>query len=290
MISFKYPIAAAAALLLTQDSPRLAESYFPTRNAEKKNDTENTVKGHFYAGKPVALPEGRLSGDIIKELDNLAYTTGYNQSRNIAVWTCYRLFKQGDVGFNIKSSDSRKISFKVDSRTDAKIASSLYTNSGYDRGHMAPFDSVFSNYGEDAVRQTFLMSNICPQVRGFNRGIWKSIEATEVNVWANAYDEIWVICGPILGDRHISKKGKSVPVPEKFYKIYIDEDKADLRILALVFPNQKDSDRNLKNYITSVREIEQQTGLDFNSELPDSQEELLESRKADAVWPDNWKK
>lgn len=43
-----------------------------------------------------------------------------------------------------------------------------YTNSGYDRGHMAPAgDAVASQAGMD---ETFLLTNIAPQIGpGFNR-------------------------------------------------------------------------------------------------------------------------
>ena len=45
------------------------------------------------------------------------------------------------------------------------------------------------------------------------------------------------------------------------------------------------SDRNHLDYIVSVDEIEQKTGLDFLTILPDDSEEEIESKKADSLWP-----
>lgn len=49
-----------------------------------------------------------------------------------------------------------------------------YSRSGYDRGHMCP--AADRSYSRDAMRATFIMTNICPQTPALNRGAWKKIE------------------------------------------------------------------------------------------------------------------
>jgi endonuclease G len=50
-----------------------------------------------------------------------------------------------------------------------------YKNRGYDRGHIAAAGNHKSDQTE--MDETFLLSNMCPQVgKGFNRGAWKKLE------------------------------------------------------------------------------------------------------------------
>ncbi len=49
-----------------------------------------------------------------------------------------------------------------------------YRSSGYDRGHLVPAaDMAFS---AEAMSATFVMSNISPQARNFNNGVWRELE------------------------------------------------------------------------------------------------------------------
>mmetsp|Transcript_30039 Transcript_30039/g.55785 ORF Transcript_30039/g.55785 Transcript_30039/m.55785 type:complete len:221 (-) Transcript_30039:1252-1914(-) len=52
---------------------------------------------------------------------------------------------------------------------------SLYKNTGYDRGHMVPAADFTET--EEMYKHTFSMANICPQVRGVNRGVWRVLES-----------------------------------------------------------------------------------------------------------------
>ena len=47
------------------------------------------------------------------------------------------------------------------------------------------------------MSESFYMSNMSPQVPGFNRGIWKNLEE-EVRNWVEAFDSVYIITGPIL--------------------------------------------------------------------------------------------
>ena len=66
--------------------------------------------------------------------------------------------------------DRSKSRFQEDENVPEKFRAKLldYVKSGYDRGHMVPAgDAKFS---QEAMDETFLLSNIAPQVgNGFNR-------------------------------------------------------------------------------------------------------------------------
>ena len=49
-----------------------------------------------------------------------------------------------------------------------------YKNSGWNRGHMAPAGDM--KWSEQAMKESFYLSNICPQNKNLNSGIWKDLE------------------------------------------------------------------------------------------------------------------
>lgn len=64
------------------------------------------------------------------------------------------------------------------------------------------------------------MSNMSPQLPGFNRVGWRLLEE-HVRDLANDYHELYVVTGPIYqgGDGSI---GNGVAIPSAFYKVILD--------------------------------------------------------------------
>ena len=44
----------------------------------------------------------------------------------------------------------------------------------YERGHLVPVDIL--RYSDESARATFTYTNCVPQIKGFNRGVWKTYE------------------------------------------------------------------------------------------------------------------
>ena len=76
-----------------------------------------------------------------------------------------------------------------------------YRGSGYDRGHLCPAGDMKLN--RTSMSESFLLSNMSPQERSFNRGIWKKVE-TKVRKWAITEGRIYVVTRGVL----TSNKGK----------------------------------------------------------------------------------
>lgn len=55
-----------------------------------------------------------------------------------------------------------------------RISATDYTNSGYDRGHMAP-DAAF-DWSQESLDATYSMANIIPQIPEVNREMWTDVE------------------------------------------------------------------------------------------------------------------
>ena len=158
-----------------------------------------------------------------------------------------------------------------------------YTNSGYDRGHLAPNYGIALCYGREAQEQTFLMSNIVPQKHGLNAGPWKELEMRAAVNYPARYQEVWVLTGPVFGAQPKKTKG-GVLIPEACYKIMIDETGGKLRAQAFLMPQDIPKGASPKQFLTSIDEIEKRTGIDFFPEIEDEVEKQLESRTADRAW------
>jgi len=91
-----------------------------------------------------------------------------------------------------------------------------YTNSGYDRGHMAP-NGDFNDSYEHAV-MTFFIANIWPQTPSLNRNEWLKTE-NETRRLAVRYAIVKVI---IIVDEFTERKVADIQVPSVFKRRVYD--------------------------------------------------------------------
>ncbi len=227
-----------------------------------------------YGGAPRA--EG---ASAFRVLTNQAYAVGYSDTLGNPVWAAYRVADMKTV----PAARPRPDRFEVDRRTVARISHDDYTGSGYDRGHMAPNHAIATRHGEAAQRETFLMSNIVPQLHELNAGLWKTLEMKIASSYPARYGEVWVITGPIFGTQPPRLRGR-VAVPEAFYLIIIDEIEGRLRTLAFIIPQEEARGSEAARYLTTIAEIQHRTGLDFLHELEDESERSIEAQRASRVW------
>lgn len=228
-------------------------------------------KTHVYGGTPSTGPQA------VRVLVNEGYVVGYSDALGNPLWAAYRI-ADGDL----KESPPRPDDFRVDPRTAARIESSVYNRSGYDRGHLAPNYAIATRYGARAQEETFLLSNITPQKHGLNAGLWKSLEQKIATSYPARFGEVWVIAGPVFGARP-ARLQQRVAVPESFYMIIVDESDGRIRTQAFLFP-QEPGEGGLDRYLVTIDEVERLTGLDFLAALPDDAESAIESKKAARVW------
>lgn len=244
---------------------------------EQSDDNANDNSTTEFVGLTDYLPTS-TTGQIIQ---HTYYTLSYSAEKQQPEWVAYELTRDRVL----KSTAHRdNLRFKVDPNLDEDeaVKNSDYTRTGYDRGHLVPAqDMAFS---EDAMAETFYMTNVSPQDKDFNRGVWKSLELL-VRDWAANFDHIYVITGPVLTSRAKARfKNKSnIPVPASFYKIILDFHGKDIKAIAFWLKNEK-SDAPLVAFATSINDIEDMTGIDFFPKLPDDLEEELESSVDISDW------
>ena len=148
-----------------------------------------------------------------------------------------------------------------------------YYNSRYDRGHMCPAGD--NKWDSEAMRQSFLFTNICPQAPGLNRGDWNEMENACRN-WARENGDIYIVCGPILyKGRHKTIGKHKVVVPEAFFKVVLCM-RGTPKAIGFIYKNG-DGNRPKGDYVNSVDEVERITGFDFFQSLPDDVEKAVEA-------------
>lgn len=149
-----------------------------------------------------------------------------------------------------------------------------YSYSGYDRGHMAPAGDM--KWNADAMRESFYMTNVCPQVKSLNTGTWKRLE-TKCRTWAQADSAIYVVCGPILTDSLTETIGDTrVVVPKRFFKVILSPFANPPRGIGFIMNNGYVKG-GMQAAAVSIDEVEAVTGHDFFSSLPDSIENIVEA-------------
>lgn len=213
---------------------------------------------------------------------NSAYIVGYSDLKGNPLWVVYQLTPAKENAPHLKRPDG----FHADWRNVGLITSGDYTNSGYDRGHMAPNHAISILYGKEAQYETFLMTNITPQKPSLNQKLWQQLEEKELEMFAPKFKALWVYTGPLF-DAKVRRLKSSyfVEIPDAFYKMYVGiEEDGTLRALAFILPqNAKTTDR-LEKYAVSIDEVERRSGFDFLHELEDELEDEIEKKVDVNAW------
>jgi endonuclease G, mitochondrial len=206
-----------------------------------------------------------------------AFTLCYNEKYEQASWVAYYLTAK----MSQNNGEERTNDFRED--PDVKTGSATpgdYKQSGYDRGHLCPAGDM--GWNEQTMSESFYMSNMSPQIPGFNRGIWKNLEGN-VRDWAIKNKEIYVVTAGVLKDSLATIGDNKIAIPEYYYKIILDIHLPEYKAIGFVMPN-KASKKFVFNYAVSIDSVERLTGIDFFPALPDSLEESLENHFNSKLW------
>ena len=210
-------------------------------------------------------------------IEHLGYTVSYNSFYKTPNWVAWELTRKETEG-----DEERTNKFLPDPELpEPRVTTSDYTRSGYDRGHMAPAADM--KWSRQAMKESFYMSNICPQNRKLNRDDWGDLEES-CRKWAEKYGTVHIACGPIYDTKSPKRIGKSrVAVPDRFFKVVLIYNRKNPMAMGFLFDN-KAHHQNLKNYMVTVDKVEEETGLDFFPKVPDSIEERIESTVPDIAF------
>lgn len=211
--------------------------------------------------------------------DYSQFTISYNEKHEQPDWVAYSL-----DSLEASSEGERCNCFRSDERIISRTASTNdYTSTGFDRGHLAP--SADNLMSEGANAESFLMSNISPQLPALNRVLWADLEKW-VRLKAKAHQVVYVVTGPIFEPNLGVIGNNEVTIPAYFYKVLLRFDgpnNTNPKTIGFILPNLAPIGE-IKDYMVPVNAVETLTNLDFFPELPDHIENRAESQFEARTW------
>ena len=206
------------------------------------------------------------------------YVLSYNRDKGTSNWVSWHL----DTSW--LGSTARQDDFRPDSTLPASwyhVLQTDYSGSGYDRGHMCPSGDRTSSVANNSA--TFLMTNMIPQAPTNNQQTWAGLESY-CRTLANAGNELYIISGGQGVSGFVANGNVSVPTNTWKVIMVLPSGTNDVsrvttatRLIAVVMPNQNGISTNWRDFRVSVDYVENLTGFDFFSNVPDSIENVIES-------------
>ena len=245
--------------------PDQMDSSFMITNQNKSNRISEIMKF------------GYPSLDTIRTYDN--FVLSYDRRNKTANWVIEHL--SPTLLQKNPNSDRSKSEFFEDKSVHPffRSSNSDYFRSGFDRGHLAAAGN--HKISQDLVNQTFVLSNISPQVgKGFNRDAWNMLEMY-VRFRAKGSNNLWVCTGPLYlpkidlsdGKKYIKYQvigDNGVSVPTHFFKVLIIENSdGSLDLESFVMANQEtDPKIPLRAFMVPIDSIERAAGFLIFHQIP----------------------
>lgn len=234
-----------------------ASRYLPSLKRTESAVTVAAKPARFSATeylKPF-LPEDRQHRSQ-QILYRRSYVVSYNRDTRCPNWVLWELTRDhadGDAG-------RPDYAFHEDMEVPAPRAlPSDYRGCGYDRGHMCPAGD--NKWDADAMYDTFLLTNICPQDRQLNSGLWNRIEM-QCRYWAKKHGRVYIVCGPLYLDGEYRMIGDGrIAIPDAFFKVVLCLEGTP-RGIAFICRNV-DGSRTKDCYVNTINEAEIITGYRF---------------------------
>ncbi|MFM2196359.1 MAG: hypothetical protein RL092_1959 [Bacteroidota bacterium] len=228
------------------------------------------------------LPELAPQDELVKHaLMSLVYSEKHEQ----AIWVAHVIspdVKNGSIGRSndfrpdpkVKSGSCNDRDYFIrDTLADGNIK---YDGFGFDRGHLAP--SADFRWSAKALSESYFYSNMSPQLADFNRISWAKLEDMTRSYAERNQTPVMIVTGPLLRDGlpRVERAIHKPSIPTYYYKMAVD--RKNKCAVAFLMPNKK-CEYPAEYYAVSIDSLEKLTGINFFPNLPDDEEQLLESMK-----------
>ncbi|KAL5006469.1 hypothetical protein ScPMuIL_015275 [Solemya velum] len=202
------------------------------------------------------------------------HVLAYDQSKRTPIWVAEYLTKA-----NVEGPANRKnVKFRPDPNVTVMYTAhnSDYLGSGWSRGHMSPAGD--NKHSQEAMRESFYLSNVVPQDLQNNGGFWNRLEMYCRDL-TKTYQSIIIISGPLILPQERNGKqiveyeviGKSqVSVPTHLFKVVLAEsDSMPTKPLGVfIVPNKPIGfEHSLTEFQVELEELERVAGVTFLPKL-----------------------
>jgi endonuclease G len=208
---------------------------------------------------------------------------GYNATLGQPNWASWDL-----TANDANNAVSRSTKYFTDTNLPSgiyRVTDSDYSNSGWSRGHMCPSgDRTDSREDNDTV---FLMSNMVPQNGNMNSGVWDQFE-NDCRTLADAGNQLLITAGPsrftglYIASNHVAVPGynwKIVVVVPSLNTNALDYIDYSTRVIAINITNSDTvAAMRWTNFVTTVNDLQDQTGFTFFTALPPNLAAVLRSK------------
>lgn len=275
--------------------PLLAAALLLTALTACRNGRQSAVPGvqevsGFYDAKAATMTDtqqqvvryelpARLKDRPEQILTRLGYTVSYNSTTRCPNWVAWHLTADHTRGSHSRQNEQ----FTEDtSVAEPRATNQDYYNSRYDRGHLCPAGD--SKWSAQAMAESFLLTNICPQNHGLNSHEWNDVEML-CREWARKYGAIDIVCGPLYTQPAAQQRtiGRNrVWVPDRLFKVVLCR-KGTPKAIGFIYRNEGKK-QLMEEAVCTVDEVERLTGIDFFPALDDKTEKRIEAEAKLADW------
>lgn len=260
-------------------------------NANANKTAEYREAGRLEIPK---LKGGVVNMFLVKRLSSgdINFCIEWDISKKSQRWTAFRWDNTNSGGY-VKREDNFIEDFDIPEMY--RTNHGFYSGSGYTRGHIIASADRWNSL--EANRQTFLYSNMQPQLYSFNGGIWANLEM-KVRSWNNdAFrDTLYVTRGGTID--HSSdileyvRRGTDwqLLVPKYFFMAILCKNRSTVnggyKAIGFYLEHRSfyEDEQTLSPYIVSIERLEELTGIDFFCNLPDDIEEQVERNVTPTAW------
>lgn len=242
---------------------------------DKEEDVSCIVADRFQEDTTLDSYECARMMTIRKDavcIRHTGYTTCFSSENGIPYWVAWKLTEDRTSG-----TARRCDSFFPDPAVpeEYRIEPMEYSGSGYDRGHMCP--AADNRWNAVAMKESFYMTNICPQEHDLNEKSWERLEEA-CRRWARKWGEVYVCCGPVWkGPFHETIEARhQITVPEGFFKAVICLKKGKEKGIAFFYHNIPGT-QTMEKAALPIRDVENMIDMDLFFNVPERIQDRIEN-------------
>jgi endonuclease G, mitochondrial len=250
-------------------------------------DNSNMLFGNPSDAQPVmAMMNNYL-------IDMGYYVESYNATKGVPNWVSWHLDATNTTNATARLDNFAAFNGLPSGWFSVQSNSYNFNTYGFDRGHNCPSADRTSSVNANSA--TFLMTNMIPQAPQNNQQTWNNLESY-LRAQVVQGNEVYIIMGS-YGTGGTGAKGPfnaissgtgTINVPSNVWKVAViipaansdvSRVSSSTRVIAVNTPNINTISTDWKQYIVSVRDIETATGYNLLSNLSQSIQDAVETKK-----------